>query len=338
MTINKNRLIETPTSFEDIKDCQRFFILGEGEQANMLHALIAGRFSTKFFGYLSTRNTEIKIDRKTSYSIRPAECFLPDLGKGDYVFLIERSSRLEKMLTDKGVRIGYGFFFVNTIVTYETPTFNHFLHQYFCKFKPKLLALDIGANFGITSTMMSTYFEKIIAFEPNKSIYDSLLKNDMLAKNIELSVTAFGDQQGSLDFFESSDHGNGSLKEVLFSDGDSYKVEVSTVDAYCNENSIKPNFIKIDAEGVDLKIIQGAKSTIETLKPMLYFENPVVSPLTHDEDEWQDTLAFLRQHYELKAYPGLHQPFPHSLLGTDYFDFIKNCPLKSPLNIAAIPK
>lgn len=333
-----DKKIETPTSFEDIEDCDRFFILGEGEQANLLHAVLAGRFYTKFFGYLSARITEQHLDKKTSYSVRPLEEFLPSLKEGDFVFLVDRSSKYENILSEKGVRLGYSYFFVHTILTYETPTFSHFLRHHFSIKKPGKLALDIGANFGITSAMMSNYFDKLVAFEPHKRIYDSLLKNEMLSDNIELVNIAFGDKKGNLEFFESPDHGNGSLQKVLFTNGDSYQVEVTTIDSYCNENTIKPDLIKIDAEGVDLQIIHGAKSVIETHKPILYFENPVVSPLTHVEDIWLETQDFLNKYYTLKAYPGLHQPFPHSLLGAEYYEFIESCDLKSPLNIAAIPK
>lgn len=332
------RGIETPTSFEDIENVNRFFILGTGEQANILHALLAGRFSTKFFGYLSTTNTEHTHDRKTSYSINVLDKFMPSLEAGDFVFLIDRSKNYEQALSEKGIRLGYSSFFINAILTYETPTFSHFLQTHFSKKSRLPVALDIGANFGITSAMMSNYFDKIFAFEPQKKIFASLLKNEMLASNIEIFNIAFGNKKGELEFFESADQGNGSLKQVLFKGGDSYQVEVSTIDDYCQENSIWPNLIKIDAEGVDLKIILGAKKTIETKKPVLYFENPVVSPLTHNEEEWQTVQEFLTRFYTLKAYPGLHQPFPHYLLGTDYFKFIENCSLKSPLNIAAIPK
>lgn len=335
--MHKN-IIETPTCFEDLEGSNSFFILGEGEQANLLHAILAGQYGTKFYGYLSSRNSQAKTDTKTSYPVHLANEYLVNIQEDDFIFLVGRSEEIETKLLNKGARLGYSYFFIHTILTYETPTFSYFLRTYFLRNETKSIALDVGANFGITSAMMSSYFTEIHAFEPHGKIFQSLQNNQMLPKNIILDNRAFGEHEGKLDFFGSADNGNGSLKEVLFEGGEKYRVDVTTVDQYCETNGIQPKLIKIDAEGTDLNIIRGAERTIEQCKPFLYFENPVVSPLTYDEEEWLTIQSYLKKHYHLKAFPSLHQPFPNKLLGDDYNHFINSCKLKSPLNIAAIPK
>lgn len=49
-------------------------------------------------------------------------------------------------------------------------------------------------------------------------------------------------------------------------------VSTETLDFYCNQYNIKPDFLKIDVEGNELKIFQGGVDTLKKYKPKIIVE------------------------------------------------------------------
>jgi hypothetical protein len=47
---------------------------------------------------------------------------------------------------------------------------------------------------------------------------------------------------------------------------------IETLDRYCQKNSIKPDFLKIDTEGNELNILKGGIQTIKKYKPKIIME------------------------------------------------------------------
>jgi len=327
----KNPDIGNPTSFDELSSCKRFFILGHKEGAHRLHLLLAGQFETKFFGFF-TKSGETRYDDTTMFLIRPLDQYIDRLGQGDYVFLLERDAPLEEMLIKKGVQLGYPFNLIAIYRTYEAPVFNVFLDKYFRQSPQNGVALDIGANFGLTASMMVPYFSSILAFEPNRTIFANLTANHTLAPSIQLHQYAFGSQVGVAKFYDHEGK-NGSI--VVANDYDSYEVDVETVDHFCATHDIAPRFIKIDAEGLDGDIILSSEQVIKTCRPICFFENPTIGQF--EVESWNRTLDFLNKYYVLKAFPCLNQLVQNEHIGIEYSEFQKIYE-EAPLNIGAIPK
>ncbi|MFC3053749.1 FkbM family methyltransferase [Kordiimonas pumila] len=325
-------IIENPTSFHEIETCERFFIFGNDEKAHRLHLLLAGKFETRFFGFFKASG-EQEYDKTTMFLVRSLTDTLEKLGPGDFIFLFLHDAELEQKLLEKQVRLGYPHNFLSTFSTYEAPILNTFLKATFDAKKPADIALDIGANFGLTATTMAPYFQKIHAFEPNLKIYENLKRNYTLPKNIDLHQVALGPETGERVFYD-MDGANGSILKPKI-DTPSYKVSMDTVDNFCISRDLQPRFIKIDAEGLDGDIIVSSEKIIEKYRPLIFFENPAAGP--HDKAVWADQLKFISRYYDLKAYPCLNQLVKHEHIGCDYFEF-KKLYEQETLNIAAIPK
>jgi FkbM family methyltransferase len=101
----------------------------------------------------------------------------------------------------------------------------------------------------------------VIAFDPSKfaleSYYKHFANDERLAfENIGLSNTA-----GKLEFHDYANMCNSLVvrKEISGADKSSYEVSITTIDAYCLRKGIdRINFLKIDAEGFDLQVLEGA--------------------------------------------------------------------------------
>lgn len=50
------------------------------------------------------------------------------------------------------------------------------------------------------------------------------------------------------------------------------KIKTIILDEYCKKNNIKPDFIKIDAEGAEHLILQGMSYVLKSLKPIIGLE------------------------------------------------------------------
>jgi hypothetical protein len=48
------------------------------------------------------------------------------------------------------------------------------------------------------------------------------------------------------------------------------KIESITVDYFCKENKIKPDLIKVDIEGGEIKMLEGATEVIKKFKPIIF--------------------------------------------------------------------
>ncbi|MGC8536468.1 MAG: FkbM family methyltransferase [Rhizomicrobium sp.] len=167
----------------------------------------------------------------------------------------------------------------------EIETWNYF--QIRDAIKPGWTVLDIGANMGIFSIMLSRGVGtsgRVFSFEPNPEVHPQL--KAMLqangAGNVEIVPFAVADKPGELDFLriamsnvrrEASSLKVQETSEQLGSEShEIIRVPVTTVDTFVKDRGIVPNMMKIDVEGADLEAIIGAEQTIRTHHPVIQLE------------------------------------------------------------------
>ncbi len=146
-------------------------------------------------------------------------------------------------------------------------------------------ALDIGVYRGVYSLKLSQNFKQIHAFEPNPLLFPYLNDNlKKIIKNINLYNLALSDKSGETELklpVRSNSIFKDNIEELYqlgaasvhpeneFEKFKKIQVKVEKLDNILIENI---GFIKIDVEGHELEVIEGAKETIIKNKPVLLVE------------------------------------------------------------------
>jgi len=138
------------------------------------------------------------------------------------------------------------------------------------------IVFDVGANIGAHTVTFAKIVGRrgaVIAFEPQRLIYQTLCANVAINSltNVYCLNQAVGAAAGDLllPVFDPEITSNfGGVEAEGHQAGE--RVRVTTLDD-CNVPSCA--FIKIDVEGMELKVLQGARSLIAAHRPVLYVEN-----------------------------------------------------------------
>lgn len=147
--------------------------------------------------------------------------------------------------------------------------------------KPGNVVFDIGANVGVyTITMAKIVGESghVYAFEPGerelKTLKDNIALNNI--KNVTVIEAAVSNKVGVSDFAISHDGAMNSLTDTghPLQDIETWtSVKTITLDSFVAENNIKMiDFIKIDVEGAEKLVIEGASKTIKDMNTCIMFE------------------------------------------------------------------
>lgn len=135
---------------------------------------------------------------------------------------------------------------------------------------------DIGANVGLYSVIASKLTGdsgQVYCFEPEPSNYELLLKNMRLnkCKNMITEPIAVGDKSGgALLYKESGSIGTHSLIPKTYEGQQTIEVNVVSLDKYF-KNRKRIDVMKLDVEGFELNVLNGAKDTLKKVK-VLFFE------------------------------------------------------------------
>ena len=131
--------------------------------------------------------------------------------------------------------------------------------------------VDIGANIGTLVLAASTFVGnsgKVIAVEAHPATFGYLKENVELNKfsNIELINAAAGNKAGSISF---SNINSDDQNKVLIQNENGIKVELDTLDnLLSSETAI--DLLKIDVEGYEKFVLEGATSTLNKTKIVFY--------------------------------------------------------------------
>ena len=182
----------------------------------------------------------------------------------------------------------------------------HFLHSLV---QQGQTVIEVGANIGPHTVGLAKQVGpsgKVFAFEPQRACF--ALLQSQLALNQLHNVVAFNDGVGAIarelwlpriDYAREGNFGGVSLQESGSPQQD--KVNIRRLDDLFPDARV--HLLKIDVEGMEREVIEGARSLIERCKPHLYVENDRT-------DKSSALISLIRDHgYRLWWHiPGLFNP------------------------------
>ncbi|HVP81199.1 MAG TPA: FkbM family methyltransferase [Thermodesulfobacteriota bacterium] len=148
-------------------------------------------------------------------------------------------------------------------------------------FKPGMVALDVGAHQGLYTLLASRKVGvkgQVIAFEPSPRELRRLRWNLALnrCRNVHIEPFAVSNTEKTAELFVclGQETGCNSLRPPAVSEPvRKVQVTTTTLDSYLQRNGInKVDFIKLDAEGAELEVLQGAIGLLRTSRPVILCE------------------------------------------------------------------
>ena len=153
--------------------------------------------------------------------------------------------------------------------------------------------IDIGANCGRYTALMSMFSRSVHAFEPNPECI-TLLK-ELCLPNAHIYPHALSREAGASEYFMPIKNGvavdtHGTLDRAAlstYSDVNTFKVETATLDSL-GTHAI--SFIKIDVEGHEMDVLYGGQTLIADQNPVVLVE----AEERHRANAVQEVSAFFR--------------------------------------------
>jgi FkbM family methyltransferase len=135
--------------------------------------------------------------------------------------------------------------------------------------------IDVGANIGMVSVVVAARNSecKCLAFEPTPLPFKVLMKNSWMYPNIKPIWSAVGDRSGYTKLYLSkSSVFNSTTRASVRANAESeIDVPVVSLDEYVQHMGGIPDFIKVDVEGGEYEVLQGAKMLIQSPYPPVWF-------------------------------------------------------------------
>ena len=119
-------------------------------------------------------------------------------------------------------------------------------------------AIDVGANVGEWTRPLAEKFQQVICFEPNPNFRECFNKN-ITESNVTLWPYGLSDKEHTAQ----QDFNSTVLKE---GEGN---IECRTLDSF---NLTDVDYIKIDVDGFEVPVLQGAQETIRKNNPVINIE------------------------------------------------------------------
>jgi FkbM family methyltransferase len=170
---------------------------------------------------------------------------------------------------------------LSSVIDHSLYFFNRYFTplEFFQLIKENSIVLDIGANIGTVALRAAAIAKKghVYAFEPDTGNYNSLRFNIDLNsfENITPVKKAIGATPQQSKLFKVNRYNTGMNRILSSSDGfrDFEWISVVTLDEEIARLKLdRIDLIKIDVEGYELNVLQGARLVIEKFHPLIVIE------------------------------------------------------------------
>lgn len=138
--------------------------------------------------------------------------------------------------------------------------------------KQRRQALDGGANFGIMSYHLSQCFDTVVAWEVDPEIRQCLAENmqNFGCANVIIEDCGLGKETSNVNLIRHAK----TFANYVDPGSDSGQFQIRAIDGYGFDDV---DFIKLDCEGYEALILEGAQNTIQQCRPVILMEQKVLS-------------------------------------------------------------
>ena len=162
--------------------------------------------------------------------------------------------------------------------------------------KKRNVALDIGAHIGSYTGMLSLYFNKVYAFEPNKTSFELLKINTRKNNNVKI-----------FNLFLSNKNLKVKLETNALDSGNTFKSKfgkeivrgVNSMQFFNKKKIRKIDFIKIDTEGHEFEILKNMHTLIKKYKPIIQIE---ILDSEYSKNNYPKTIKYLKNELNYKYF------------------------------------
>jgi len=207
---------------------------------------------------------------------------------------------MKKILIAISYKLGFRLLSLNSPIT------NPFKAKKYLINKTSPTIFDIGGHEGETSLMYNANFDTpcIYSFEPFLPSFEKLKDSVKSFPNIQIFNTAISNFTGKVDFhvnklsatnsiLPTSEDSEKNWGENILDTIDTIKVSSTTIDDFVEKFKIETiDILKIDTQGTEYEIIEGAGKSIEQNKiKIIYLEIIIVS--TYQGQKYSDEIFLL---------------------------------------------
>ncbi|SLN62178.1 FkbM family methyltransferase [Pseudooctadecabacter jejudonensis] len=145
--------------------------------------------------------------------------------------------------------------------------------------KPGWSVVDIGAHSGVHTRVFLNLVGstgRVMSFEPNPFLNDKILADMGDVENLTLRREALSNEVGNAEFWVLPDFPEESGLRLRSNRADATKKEKIEVQVECLDNIVTNgtavDLIKIDVEGAEMPLLEGARQVILKARPILFVE------------------------------------------------------------------
>lgn len=136
------------------------------------------------------------------------------------------------------------------------------------------IAFDVGGHVGLWSRVLAAHFGRVVALEPLPTLQHHFRLNTADCPNVQLIPFAASNENDEIDIMTVAENsGNGYVAvpggQVGINGPFAHRTQCVRLDSL---NMHGVDFIKIDVEGWELQVVEGARWTIQRDKPVMVVE------------------------------------------------------------------